>query len=100
MDVLRSMCCLLCLQAEGGKKAAVATVMAAVDLARVRQPVHAEGGPAEEEECVEAELRQQAGWTVRAQACQTLTAAHDVSPEPALPPPQVRQVVITKKPPD
>ncbi|CAB1414348.1 unnamed protein product [Pleuronectes platessa] len=38
-------------EAEGGKKAgAVATVVAAVDLARVRQPVHGEGGQAEEEE--------------------------------------------------
>lgn len=48
----------LCLQAEGGKRAgAVATVLAAVDLARVRLPVHAEGGVAEEEE---VEVRQQA----------------------------------------
>lgn len=48
----------LCLQAEGGKRAgAVATVVAAVDLARVRLPVHAEGGVAEEEE---VEVRQQA----------------------------------------
>lgn len=50
----------LCLQAEGGKKAeAVATVVAAVDLARVRLPEHAEDGLAEEEEAVEAEIRQQ-----------------------------------------
>lgn len=61
MDVLRSMCCLLCLQGEGGKKAeAVATVVAAVDLARVRKPVHAEGGQAEEQEAIEVEMRQQA----------------------------------------
>ncbi len=64
MDVLRSMCCFLCLQAEGGIKAgAVATVVAAVDLARVRQPVHAEGGRAEEEEVVESEISQQAATT-------------------------------------
>lgn len=50
MDELRSMCCLLCLQGEGGLKAeAVATVMAAVDLARVRQPVHVEASGHEEE---------------------------------------------------
>ncbi|KAJ0005748.1 hypothetical protein NQD34_015642 [Periophthalmus magnuspinnatus] len=41
-------------QAEEGKKAeAVATVVAAVDLARVRLPVHEEGGAAEEEESME-----------------------------------------------
>ena len=89
VDVLRSMCCSLCLQAVGGQRAgAVATVMAAVDLARVRQPVQAEGGGAEE-----AELRQQVaadqqyggGWTTREQM---LTA--QFTPEPALPLPQVR----------
>lgn len=54
------MCCTFCLQAEGGKKAeAVATVVAAVDLARVRQPAHAEGGGAEEE-AVEEEVQLQA----------------------------------------
>lgn len=52
---------LLCLQAEGGKRAgAVATVVAAVDLARVRQPALVEGGRAEEDEAVEVDLRQQA----------------------------------------
>lgn len=105
MDVLRSMCW-LCLQAGGGKRAgAVATVMAAVDLARVRQPVHAEGGRAEEEaEAVEAEFKQQAtaaaaaaaamaagqqyqvGWTTtRMQAGQMLTTAQEFTPEPTLP---------------
>lgn len=50
----------MCLQAEGGKKAeAVATVVAALDLARVRQPAHAEGRVKEEEETLEAEIRQQ-----------------------------------------
>ena len=59
MDDLRSKCYFLCLQAEGGKKAgAVATVMAAVDLARVRLPVHGEGGVAEEEEALEVEIKQ------------------------------------------
>lgn len=52
-SVLR--CAPWCLQAEGGKKAeAVATVVAAVDHARVRLPV------AEEEETLQAEVRQQA----------------------------------------
>lgn len=37
------MCCWLCLQAGGGhKEGAVATVVAAVDLARVRQPLQVE----------------------------------------------------------
>lgn len=102
------MCCWLCLQAEGGKRAgAVATVMAAVDLARVRQPVHVEGGRAEEDKAVEAELRQQAaataaaaavaadqqyraGWTTtRVQAGQMLTTAQEFTPAPTLPLPQV-----------
>nr|XP_046259560.1 titin-like isoform X2 [Scatophagus argus] len=50
-------------EAVGEKRAgAVATVVAAVDLARVRQPVHVKGGGADEEkaEAVETELRQQA----------------------------------------
>lgn len=52
------MCCLLCLQAEGEKKAeAVATVVAAVDLARVLQPVTLEE---EEEATVHVETKQQA----------------------------------------
>jgi len=90
------MCRWLCLQAEGGKRAgAVATVVAAVDLARVRQPVHVEAGRAEEQgvEAVEVELRQQAaasvtdqqyraGWTsTRMQAGQMLTAAQEFTPE-------------------
>lgn len=41
------------------KAEAVATVVAAVDLARVRQPGHEEDGGAEEEEAVEVERRQQ-----------------------------------------
>ena len=42
--------CLFCLQGEGvGRVGALATVMAAVDLARVRQPVHVEQSGAEEE---------------------------------------------------
>ena len=45
--------CLFCLQGEGvGRAGAVATVMAAVDLARVRQPVHVEKSGAEEEPVV------------------------------------------------
>lgn len=78
--------------------------MAAVDLARVRLPAHVEGGRAEEEEAVEAELRQRApaaaavaadqhyraGWTTtRAQAGQMLTAAQEFTPAPTLPLPQV-----------
>lgn len=58
VDVLTSMRDCSCLQLEGEKKAeAVATVVAAVDLARVRQPPHEEEGIAEEEEAVEVEIR-------------------------------------------
>ena len=99
MDVLRSMCCWLCLQAVGGKRAgAVATVVAAVDLARVRQPVHVEGGRTEEEEeaeavkaaAVAADHQYQAGWTTtRVQAGQMLTTAQELTPEPTLLLPQV-----------
>lgn len=95
MDVLRSMCCWLCLQAGGGKRAgAVATVVAAVDLARVRQPVHVEGGQAEEKEVkLEAEFRQQAGeGTTR-----TLSAAQKVTPESTLLP-QVSQASRARNP--
>lgn len=96
MDVLSSMCCWFCLQAEGGKRAgAVATVVAAVDLARVRGPVHVEGGRAEEREveAVETELRQQAeamvsdqqyraGWTsTRMQAGQMSVTAQEFTAE-------------------
>lgn len=117
MDVLRSMCCWLCLQAEGGKRAgAVATVVSAVDLARVRQPVHVEGGRAEEEDAdaVEAELRQQAAAAAtatatavmavdqqyrasrtRVQAGRVLTTAQ-VTPESTLPLPQVSQASTAK----
>ncbi len=96
---------LVCLQAEGGKRAgAVATVVAAVDLARVRLPVHVEGAQADDEEeavALKAELRQQAtamaaaqqyeaGWTTtRAQAGQMLTTAQEFTPQPSLPLPQV-----------
>lgn len=88
--VLSSLCCWFYLQAEGGTKAgAVAKVVAAVDLARIRQPVHVEGGRAEEVETVEAEMRQQTvamsadqqyqiGWmSTRMQAGQMLTAAQE-----------------------
>ncbi|XP_049450272.1 titin-like [Epinephelus fuscoguttatus] len=97
-------------EAEGGKRAgAVATVMAAVDLARVRQPVHVKGDPAEEEEAeaVEAELRQEAAaaaaalaadqqyqasrTTTRVQTGQMLTTAQEFTPEPTLPPPQIQK---------
>lgn len=99
------MYCCLCLQAEGGKRAgAVATVLAAVDLARVRQPVHVEGGRTEEEEAVEVGLRQQGAaamvadqqyragrTTTRVQADQMHTTAQELRREPTLPPPQVRE---------
>ena len=53
------LCAACCLQGEGEKKAeAVATVVAAVDLARVRLPVQEEGGWTEEEKAVD--LKQQA----------------------------------------
>lgn len=72
MGVLRSMCWLLCLQGEGGKKSeAVATVVAAVDLARVRKPVHAEGDQAGEQEAIEVEMRQQAAATAETQIVTT-----------------------------
>lgn len=105
MDVLRSLYCWLCVQAGGGKRAgAVATVVAAIDIARVRQPVHVEGTETEEEDAdgVEAELGQRAmaaatamavsqqngaSWT-RAQAGHMLTTAQ-VTPESTLPLPQV-----------
>ncbi|KAK2840469.1 hypothetical protein Q5P01_014209 [Channa striata] len=59
-------------EGEGGKKAgAVATVVAAVDLARVRQPVHAEGSRADEEEAAEVEIRQQAVTTAEKQIVAT-----------------------------
>lgn len=87
----------------------MATVVAAVDIARVRQPVHAEGGRAEEEEAdaVEAELRQQAAAvmavdqqyrasrTTRVQAGRVLTTAQ-VTPESTLPLPQVSQASTAK----
>lgn len=83
MDVLRSMCCWLCLQAGGGNRAgAVATVVAAVDLARVRQPLHVE----EEAEADMATSRT----TARAQASHLLTAAQ-FTPESTAPRPQVSQ---------
>lgn len=48
------MCCSLFLQAEGEKKAeAVATVVAAVDLARVRKPVCEESEQSEEDKALE-----------------------------------------------
>ena len=79
MDVLRSMCHFLCLQAGGGKRAgAVATVVAAVDLARVRQPVHADGGRGEEEEAVEVEISRQVEMTAEKQ----IIAAKTVAAEP------------------
>lgn len=101
----RPMCCCLCPQAEGGKRAgAVATVLAAVDLARVRQPVHVEGGRAEEEETVEVGFRQQSAagmaadqqyqasrTTSRVQAEQMLSTAQEQRREPTLPRPQVRE---------
>lgn len=82
------MCCWFCLQAEGGIRAgAVAKVVAAVDLARTRGPVHVEGGQAEKQEveAVEVEFKQQAsdhqyqtGWTSsRMQAGQMLSSAQE-----------------------
>lgn len=69
----------------------MATVVAAVELARVRQPVHVEGGQAEETE-VKVEFRQQAGGTTRTQ-----TAAQKVTPESTLLP-QVSQASRAKNP--
>lgn len=84
--------CWFCLQAGGGERAgAVAKVVAAVDVARTREPVHVEGGRIEEQkvEAVEVGLRQQAaatvddhqyrtGWTPsRMQAGQMLSAAQE-----------------------
>lgn len=84
----------------------MATVVAAIDIARVRQPVHVEGAETEEEDAdgVEAELGQRAmaaasttamavsqqngaSWT-RAQAGHVLTTAQ-VAPESTLPLPKV-----------
>lgn len=97
VDVLRSMCCWLCLQAVGGQRAgAVATVMAAVDLARIRQPVHVEGGGAgEEEEAVDADQQYEADWTTsRVQTGQMLTA-QEFTPESSLT--QVRSAPTSEK---
>lgn len=82
----------------------MATVVAAVDLARVRQPVHVEDGRAEEEaEAVElrqqaaaaataADQQYQASWTTtRAPAGQMLTTAQEFTSEPTRPPPQVSE---------
>lgn len=72
---LRPVCCLLCLQAETEKKAdAVATVVAAVDLARVRQPAP-EGSWAEE--ALEMELEQDLALTFEEQAVAIESAPAD-----------------------
>lgn len=66
------MCCLLCLQGEGGKKSeAVATVVAAVDLARVRKSLHAEDDQAGDQEAMEVEMRQQTAATAEKQIVTT-----------------------------
>lgn len=78
------MCSWFCPQAEGGIRAgAVAKVVAAVDLARTRGPVHVE--EKQEVEAVEVEFKQQAsghqyqtGWTSsRMQAGQMLSSAQE-----------------------
>lgn len=69
LSSLRSLCCSLFLQAEGEKKAeAVATVVAAVDLARVRKPVLKEGDRAEEDEAVDVKEQEAAPADKPAQA--------------------------------
>lgn len=69
---LRSMCCSLFLQAVGEKKAeAVATVVAAVDLARVRKPVLEEGDRAEEDEAVDMKEQEATPADKPAQATKT-----------------------------
>lgn len=68
-----SVCCWLCLQAGGGHRAgAVATVVAAVDLARVRQPLQVEQEPDEQLDILVAASRTPA----KAQAGLQLTAQH------------------------
>lgn len=82
----------------------MATVVTAVDIARVRQPAHVKSGRAEEKE---AELKQQttaavdrqyrAGErTMRAQADHMLTAAQEVGAEATPPSPQVSQDRLLK----
>lgn len=85
------------------KAGAVAKVVAAVDLARIRQPVHVEGVRAEEMETVETEMRQQTvamaadqlyqiGWmSTRVQAGQMLTTAQEFTSDLQ---PQVRQLYL------
>lgn len=82
LSSLRCVCCLLCLQDEGEKKAeAVATVVAAVDLARVLKPVHGEGVRKEEEEDVELRIKQQATAEKQVIATKTLPTEPAVSAE-------------------
>lgn len=97
------MFCWFCLQAGGGERAgAVAKVVAAVDVARTREPLHVECSRSEEQkvEAVEVGLRQQVaatvddhqyrtGWTPsRMQAGQMLGAAQEFTADLR---PQVRK---------
>ncbi|CDQ65448.1 unnamed protein product [Oncorhynchus mykiss] len=76
---------------EGGKKAeAKATVVAAVDLARVRKPVHGERGHAEEE-TIDSDIKQQSmlstteqQFSTRTEAGQMQTTIQTLAPEQSI----------------
>lgn len=97
VEVTANFSLLFCLQAEGGTRAgAVATVVAAVDHARIRLPVHDKGdqGQAREAGAVETQPSQQVfakvaeqqhgtSWMpTRVQAGQMPTPAQTFTPEP------------------
>lgn len=84
--------CLLSQKVKGGKKAeAKAKVVAAVDLARVRKPMHGEKGHAEEE-TYESDLKQQSMLSTTEQQVTVKTEAATVPMVqiPIIPPPSIQ----------
>lgn len=90
--------CLLSQKVKGGKKAeAKAKVVAAVDLARVRKPMHGERGHAEEE-TIDSDLKQQSmlstteqQFSTRTEAGQMQTTIQTLAPEQSIHVSQVRR---------